>query len=257
MSDPMPFDEAAPYYHLRAPYAPEALDYVCEAFGLDARSRVLDLGCGIGTLTIPFSRKVGAVLAVDRNPAMLAEGKRRGDAERRANITWLCMTAEAVTDALGMVDAAVMGQSFHWMHRDTVLANLAPMIRAGGGIALIGPSLRLRVESTEAILDPILARYLGPRGSLERPDPEPANEPALLRSAHFSGFHARFFIVEFKRDIASVIGHVYSMSYSPRSKFGDRLGAFEREAEAALRAANPGGMFRERIETEVQIAPKR
>ena len=256
MSDPLPFDEAAPYYHLRAPYAPEALDHVCEAFGLGALSRVLDLGCGIGTLAIPFSRKVGAVTAIDRNRFMLDEGRRRAKAEARANITWLCLPAEEVTADLGQVDAVVMGQSFHWMQRDKVLANLAPMIREGGGLALIGPSLKLRDESWEPILYPILARYLGPRAPLPRPDPEPANEPALRRSAAFADFHSRFFIIEFERDIASIVGCVYSMSYSPRSTFGDRLTAFETEAEAALLAANPGGVFRERLETEVQVARK-
>jgi ubiquinone/menaquinone biosynthesis C-methylase UbiE len=240
MSDPLPFDEAAPYYHLRAPYAPEALDYVCEAYGLTANSRVLDLGCGIGTLAIPFARKVGQVLAIDRNRAMLEEGCRRGDAEGRENIAWLCMPAEEVTGALGAVDAVVMGQSFHWMARDRVLAQLAPMIRAGGGI-----------------VGAMLARYDVRRESLPRPDPEPANEPALRRSAHFADFHSRVFIIEFERDIASIIGHIYSMSFSPRSKFGDRIADFERDLTAALLAANPSGVFKEKIETEVQIAPKR
>lgn len=257
MSDPLPFDEAAPYYRLRAPYAPEAIDHVCEAFGLGAHSRVLDLGCGIGTLAIPFARKVGAVLAIDRNRFMLEEGRRRAAAEGRANITWRCLPAEEVTDALGMVDAVVMGQSFHWMARDRVLAQLAPMIREGGGLALIAPSMAMRTETSDEIVADMLERYNIQHESLPRPDPEPANEPALRRSAHFADFHSRVFITEFERDIASVIGHIYSMSFAPRSKFGDRIADFERDLTAALLAANPSGVFKERLETEVQIVPKR
>ncbi len=64
-------------------------------------------------------------------------------------------------------------------------------------------------------------------------------------------------MAEFERDIDSVVGHVYSMSYSPPSKFGDDRDAFEREARAALLLASPSGVFKEQIETEVQIVLKR
>ncbi len=152
----LPFDEAWSYYHLRAPYAAQTYDSVCEALGLSERSRILDLGCGIGTLAIPFARRLASVLAIDRNRLMLDEGCRRADADGLTNITWACMPAEEVTDTLGQVDGVVMGQSFHWMRRDLVLKQLAPMIREGGGIALIGPSLKVRTETTEALLNPIL-----------------------------------------------------------------------------------------------------
>ncbi len=167
------------------------------------------------------------------------------------------MPAEEVTDALGLVDAVVMGQSFHWMARDQVLTQLAPMIRDSGGIALIAPSMAMRAETTDEIVAAMLERYGVKHESLPRPDREPANEPALRRSAYFSDFHSRVFITAFERDIASVIGHIYSMSFSPRSKFGDRIADFERDLTAALLAANPSGVFKERLETEVQIVPKR
>jgi hypothetical protein len=60
--------------------------------------------------------------------------------------------------------------------------------------------------------------------------------------------------MDFERDVPSIIGHVYSMSVSPRSAFGDRVAMFERDLTKALQLANPSGVFKERLETEVVIA---
>jgi hypothetical protein len=43
---------------------------------------------------------------------------------------------------------------------------------------------------------------------------------------------------------------------SPRSAFGDRTAFFERDLTDALLRANPSGVFKERLETEVLIARK-
>jgi hypothetical protein len=69
-----------------------------------------------------------------------------------------------------------------------------------------------------------------------------------------SQFTAREFSLEFERDAPSIIGHVYSMSVSPKSAFGNRIGVFERDLREALLRANPSGVFKERLETEVTIA---
>src|SRR6476620_6323631 len=70
-----PFAEAVPYYKHRAPYAPAALEYLVDQVDLNDRSRVLDLGCGTGTIASPLSRFVRRVLAVDPCQAMIAEGQ--------------------------------------------------------------------------------------------------------------------------------------------------------------------------------------
>src|SRR5206468_2634456 len=68
-----PFTDAAQFYApFRPPYAPEALDHATARLGLTRDSRALDLGCGPGTLSIPLSRRVGEVVAVDIDPRMLA-----------------------------------------------------------------------------------------------------------------------------------------------------------------------------------------
>jgi ubiquinone/menaquinone biosynthesis C-methylase UbiE len=255
---PSPFEAAAPYYdRFRAPYPPDAYDHVVAAFGLGPRSRVLDLGCGPGTLAIPLSRRVAEVVAVDPDAGMLAEGKRLA-AERGAGaIRWIHASAETACGELGDFDAVTMGQSFHWMQRDLVLAQLGRVVRDGGGLALIAPGKRRPQESWEPIAAGVVRRYLGERPRHPGANPqEPEHEPALRRSAHFATFTTREFASRITRDIASILGCLYSISSSAKPLFADRAAAFERDLNEALLAANPSGAFEERLETEVLVALK-
>src|SRR5262245_16842949 len=120
-SSDLPFAAAAPYYRYRAPYAPAALEYVREVLELDRSSRVVDLGCGPGSLAIPASRMVGYVLAVDPSHAMIDEGRALAAAGCCNNIDWLCAYAEDIEEDLGPFTGAIIGQAFHWMDRDVVL----------------------------------------------------------------------------------------------------------------------------------------
>jgi len=250
----MPFSEAAPYYRHRAPYAPEALAYVREAFALNETSRVLDLGSGPGTIAIPLARTVARVTAVDPSEVMLREGQARGAEEGCDNIDWICARAEEVSERLGTFHAVTIGQAFHWMDRDAVLQRLATMIVTGGGIALINPGRRRPQESWEHLAEEIIARYLGQPARHREMNPEPENQPSLLRSKAFSRFTLHEFPVDFERDVSSVIRYVYSISTSPKSAFGNRNSVFERELTDALLRVNPTGVFKERLETEVLIA---
>jgi len=137
-----------------------------------------------------------------------------------------------------------------------VLGNLAPMIRAGGGVALIAPSHHVRAETSDPIVNALVERYIGPATLHPGRNPELPNELSLIRSQRFARFTSRCFSVEYERDIPSIIGQVYAMSHSPRSRFGARILEFERELAAKLLEASPSGVFNERIETEVVLAPK-
>lgn len=256
MADTSPFDATAPYYdRYRAPYPPEALDYIRASFNLDGRSRVLDLGCGPGTLAIPLSRTVADVVAIDPDAGMLAEAAALAEQQQRRNIRWLRLRAEDISPELGSFRAATLGQSFHWMDRDAVLRRLAEIIEDGGGLAVINPGKRRPQESWEPIAGAIVVKYLGVRP--RQANPEPEHEPSLRRSAHFSDFTAREFASEIVRDADSIMGYLYSTSGAAKPLFGDRAASFEQELRAALTGAAPAGVFRERLETEVMICRKR
>jgi len=258
-SEASPFAGAARYYdRFRAPYPPAAINFIVAACDLAGDARALDLGCGPGTIAIPLSRAVTEVVAVDPEAAMIAEGRRLAASGRRRNIRWLQSRAEDVAADAGPFRLATIGQAFHWMDRDAVLRKLGAPIADGGVLALVNPGARRPQESWEPIAERIVARLLGPRTRHPGSNPrEPKHDPALLRSERFSRFEIREFPGALTRDVASIIGCVYSMSYSPRSAFGGAAEAFEAELTRALLDLNPAGIFHERLETEVLLAPKR
>lgn len=50
---------------------------------------VLDFGCGVGRLVIPFARRAGRVVGVDISPSMIAEAKRNCSAAQVAGIEFV------------------------------------------------------------------------------------------------------------------------------------------------------------------------
>ena len=259
LGESSPFAGTARYYDpFRAPYAPAALDYLVRTCGLGERSRVLDLGCGPGTIAIPLSEVVSEVVAVDPDPEMIAEGQRLAAAKGRRNIVWRQERAEDLSLGLGPFHLATLGQSFHWMDRDAVLRKLSVLLTDDGALALLNPGKRRPQESWEPIAAEVVTRFLGrrPRHSKANPQ-EPAHEPALRRSEHFSAFTAEEFASTITRDVPSIIGCLYSSTGAARHLFGRRAGAFERELSAAILSAQPDGVFNEQVETEVLIARRR
>jgi SAM-dependent methyltransferase len=258
--DPMdssPFAGTARYYaQFRPPYAQAAIDYIIATFGLGDGARSLDLGCGPGTIAIPLSRSVAEVVAVEPDAGMMEEGRRLAAERWRMNIQWVQARAENISVDLGRFRAATIGQSFHWMDRDLVLRKLADLIEDGGGLALVNPGKRRPQESWEEAASEIVEKFLGPRRRHPNANPEPEHEPALRRSKHFAGFAAREFPTSINRDVASILGCVYSYSYSARHLFGNDIGTFEAELSETLLKFNPSGIFSEHVETEVILAPR-
>jgi SAM-dependent methyltransferase len=255
--DESPFAEAAVWYAQgRAPYAPGALDHVVAALALDERARVLDLGCGPGTIAIPLSHRVAEVVAVDLDENMLAEGRRLAALAGRGNIRWVRGRAEDVLPGIGRFRAATLGQSLHWMDRDRVLSLLAEAIEDGGGLAILDEGLARRPESWAPVAADLVTKYLGPSGRHPGKHPEVDHAPSLRRSARFHDYAVLEFSSQIARDIASILGGVYSSVRSTRAAFGDRATAFEAELSQALLRLNPSGLFPERIETAVFVAHK-
>lgn len=255
--DPDLFKGAAAFYErYRAPYAEEAFAFAAERLGLDGTSRLIDLGCGPGTLARRFAPRVAEVIAMDPDPDMLAEGRRLAAEEGVANIVWMQAGSAELGQLEGPFHAALMGQSFHWMDRDQVLRDFHRLIKDGGGIALINPGRRRPQESWEPVVAHVVDRYLDRAPPHPQRNIEPHHEPALRRS-DFEITDDVEFSSTIRRDIPSVIGYAYSTSRSPQRLFGDRVGDFERDLEAALRRANPEGVFEETIETGVLVAMKR
>ncbi len=95
------------------------------------RVRVLDLGAGTGKLTRAVADAGHPVVAVDPSPAMLAVLARS-----TATVQVRHGRGEAVPLADGSVDAAVIGQAWHWMDADAAAGELARVLQPGGSVGM-------------------------------------------------------------------------------------------------------------------------
>lgn len=106
-----------------------------DAAGVGAGARVLDVGCGTGTLAAAAVARVGGtgeVVGLDPNPGMLAVAGRRPDP-----VDWRQGVAESLPFPDGRFDAVV--SQFVWMFLDDHAAaahELARVLAPGGSMAV-------------------------------------------------------------------------------------------------------------------------
>ncbi|MEU8266973.1 class I SAM-dependent methyltransferase [Sphaerisporangium sp. NPDC049002] len=248
------FDSAAAHYsRYRHGYGDEVVGHIASELSLGRRSRVLDLGCGPGTLAIPLSRFAGAIVAVDPSDDMLAEGARQAPT---ANITWLKGDSSRLTALpLGRVDHTVMGRSFHWMDRARVLADLDALLPPAGAVVLVGPARDPVEPPWEPVAQAVRQSFgLEWRAGTDCYHRSARHHVELLAESPFHDLTSASFHRTARRDAEAVIGLQLSYSYSTPARLGDRLPAFVEALGQALAEAHPSGVWEEEIATEVVVA---
>jgi len=252
------FSGTAVYYQRgRLPYAPGLAGVLAEVLKLDGRGRLIDVGCGPGTLALSLAYLFSEVVGVDPDGGMIAEARRRaGEAGVTRKAEWVRARAEDLPAGLGTFTVATFGQSFHWMDRDLVAATVRDMLQPGGTLVHIA-DLKTETRAVNglpypavpyAVMDELIRHYLGPvrragRGVL--PHGTPGGEAAVLARAGFSGPERQ--VVPggqaLERTDDDVVAWVFSMSSSAPHLFGARRDDFEAELRRLLRQASPAGTF--------------
>lgn len=255
------FSGAAPYYRRgRLPYAPGLVDTLAEVLTPGGDGRLIDVGCGPGTLALSLAHLFGETVGVDPDPGMIAEAERGAAGLGVSDRTlWIRARAEELPAGLGTFTVATFGRSFHWMDRDLVAVTIRDMLRPGGVLAHVSDA---KTESWPidglpypavpyAAVGELVRHYLGPvrragRGTL--PQGTPGDEAAVLTRAGFSGPRRHLVLggqaLERTRD--DVVAWVFSMSYSAPHLFGPSRDDFENDLRRLLREASDSGRFSER-----------
>lgn len=146
--------EVADLYHrYRRGYPPRTIADVVERFSLTSEDLVVDLGCGTGQLVVPLAAHVKAVLGVDPEPDMLARAGEAADEAGVDNVGWM-VGADTDLPVLrdffgdGSFGALTVGQALHWMDHAALFRAAAPLLRPGGGIAVLTNGIPLWLQDS-------------------------------------------------------------------------------------------------------------
>jgi SAM-dependent methyltransferase len=184
--DSRSFEQVADVYERARPeYPSDAVAWVADELDLRPGRTVLDLGAGTGKLTRALVQTGAGVVAVEPGEQMLSQ-LRRVVPEAEA----LHGAAEEIPLPEGSVDAATMGQSFHWFRHDVALPELHRVLRRGGGIALLWNWRDQESELQErlnGLIEPFVpaGRNRGPAWA-EPLDASPLFSPSEKREFRFS-----------------------------------------------------------------------
>lgn len=262
--DPTLFAGAAEHYERgRLPYAPGLADAFATALALDGRGRLLDVGCGPGTVTLRLAPLFEEAVGVDADPDMVREAARLASERGVGNARWVGLRAEDLPAGLGGFRVVTFAASFHWMDRPRVAATVRDMLVDGGAVVHVdnrhqdslAPSTDLPAVP-DAEIDGLRRRYLGDdrRAGASIRNTSPGDEDDVFRDAGFAG--PDVVVVPDGRVVARSVGDVvaatFSMSFMAPHLFGDRLGELEADLRRILEAAaGPGGSFGVRLPDNV------
>lgn len=127
------FDRAAAEYERSRPgYPSEVVDLLAAELPVHPRSRVLDLAAGTGKLTRGLVRTGARLMALEP-----LEGMRRQLEVVCPDVELVEGTAEAIDVGDESLDAVTVAQAFHWFDQERALAEIARVLRPGGGLALL------------------------------------------------------------------------------------------------------------------------
>jgi SAM-dependent methyltransferase len=239
---------AAYYASGRLPYPGQLAEALRTELGLDGSGRLLDVGCGPGSLTLLLAPLFAEAVGIDADAGMVAEATARAT----TNTRFLQLRAEDLPAGLGTFRVATFAQSFHWLDQPLVAAVVFELLEPGGAFVHVGATTHQgEGDVPRDEITALVQAYLGPvrrAGQGELPDGTRSDEDAAIAAAGFAGpvrlevpggqVHIR------KED--DVVASVFSLSSAAPHLFGDRLAEFEAELRQLLRCASPAGRFSER-----------
>ena len=261
---------AAHYYRAgRVPYPAAIAEALRAELGLDGTGRLLDVGCGPGSLTVLLAPLFAAATGIDGSADMIAAARARTSAA-----DWRVMRAEDISPALGRFRVVTFAQSFHWLDRPKVARGVRAVLEPDGACVLVYAMTHGGVGGADPLplprpprdeIDRLIAAYLGTtrragkgiRPDRERPgDDTMLADDAVLAGAGFAGPACLTIgpgeVVE--RDEDAIVASVFSLSYAAPSLFGERKHEFEQDLRALLLQASPGGRFCEELrETRLEV----
>jgi ubiquinone/menaquinone biosynthesis C-methylase UbiE len=109
-----------------------------DGWELAPASFALDVACGPGTLSLPFTLRFARVVGLDFTAEMLRKARQAAERAGRDNLELVCGNAYALPFVEGKFDLAVCGYALHHLlDPERVVRNMARVVRPGGRVAIV------------------------------------------------------------------------------------------------------------------------
>jgi len=265
--DPSLYAGSAAYYvRGRVAYPQELVDCLVRELALDGAGRLLDVGCGPGSLTLLLAPWFENATGLDADAEMLAEGERQARLAGITNVDWVAARAEDLPPDLGPFRVATLAQSFHWMDRARVAGLVHGALASDGFLVHLHATTHEGVDTDEPTpyprpprreIDGLVKRFLGQRRRAGQGTLPPVSvretdrgtiEAKIYRAAGFIDptrieVPGRMVV----RSADEIVASVFSLSSAAPHLFGDRRQVFEAALRDLLAEVSPDGQFSEQM----------
>ena len=255
--EPRRFQSAVPYYErYRLAYPQRLVARVTALLQLAPGDAVLDLGCGPGSLSVPFAKAGMAVTAADPEPEMLAAAGKAAEAAGVPLTLWRGGSYE-LTPEMGPYRMVSIGRAFHWMDRLATLAMLDRIIMPGGAVVFFHDAHPVLPENEWFKIVCKVGDRFG-----RAAQPHIAERKALGHRRYETSLYQSAFTdldglsVTIRQPITEdeIVGRAFSQSTTSPDKLGARADDFEAELRDRLRVLVPDGRFIEIAEMVALVA---
>jgi SAM-dependent methyltransferase len=115
--------------------------------------KILDFGCGVGRLLIPFAAVAEEVVGLDVSQSMLREARRNCDERQLRNVRLICSDdrLSGVTDTYNLVHSCIVFQHIPVNRGRTILKRLLQHVSSGGVAAIHLTYSKTRFEPTHGV----------------------------------------------------------------------------------------------------------
>lgn len=238
------FDSTVPFYaRFREPYPASFFREIARREELHGVERLIDIGCGPGSLAIGFAPYVHECVGVDVETEMLAAARLEA-ARSGVHVELIQARIEDLPLDIGVFQVVTIGRALHWFDRDQAIAVLERIVDTNGWIAICGT----RTHSAAS------QGWTGKFHEIRRAwssDPDESRYRIDL-DEWFAG--SRFQKLEnievteaHQVTIPDLIGRALSLSTTSPEVLGDRRPLFETALREALEPLSVDGVFDEEV----------
>jgi SAM-dependent methyltransferase len=237
------FDAAAEaeFFDTGEAYVAELYDFLGPTF---QPKSVLEFGCGVGRLAIPFAKRGAHVVAIDASPAMLATARRHA-----GSLTNIELATALDARQFDLVNCFLVLQRMRPSEGLVILRKLAQRVR-DGGVGVFHVPYRASVSRGVAIARTLRSRVPGVNAAMNVARRKPASTPFIesntydlndvMRILQESGFDAPRLVFTRHGDLEGVIVYA-ARRHRPGSSRAATAAVTDSAAEAD--AATPGGFI--------------